>query len=239
MAFGERLVALRKERGLTRDTFAEEIGISKYTLRNYELNKNEPGSDFLRIVSDYFDVSIDYLLGTTEEKEKVTKYQLKRSEYDVIEKYRLLRHQEQEDIISILDMLVEKSDMAKELEDESVEFAYFGKIAAAGTFIDSFSMLMKNRIIRVKPDENTSKADICVSVSGDSMNPMYYDGDVLLIKLQSSVEYGDIGIFQCDNGIYVKQYMKDGFKSLNKDYDDLVGEKIICLGKVVGKATVR
>ena len=71
MTFGERLIDLRKTRKYTREALAEELNISKYTLRNYELSVNEPGSSFLKQVSDFFDVSIDYLMGMTNEKEKI------------------------------------------------------------------------------------------------------------------------------------------------------------------------
>lgn len=46
MTFGERLIDLRKTRKYTREALAEELNISKYTLRNYELSVNEPGSSF-------------------------------------------------------------------------------------------------------------------------------------------------------------------------------------------------
>ncbi len=88
MKFGDRLVNLRKERGFTRESFAEYLGISKYTLRNYELSVNEPGSTFLKQISDMFNVSIDYLLCLTDEKEILTSFRLKSSEYDHIKKYR-------------------------------------------------------------------------------------------------------------------------------------------------------
>lgn len=88
MSFGERLAALRKSKGFTRESFAEYLGISKYTLRNYELSVNEPGSSFLKQISEIFDVSIDYLMGATDEKERILSYQLKSSEYEHIEKYR-------------------------------------------------------------------------------------------------------------------------------------------------------
>ena len=88
MKFGDRLASLRKEKGLTREALADTLKISKYTIRNYELSISEPGSVFLKQVSEFFDVSIDYLMGMTEEREKIKPYNLKASEYAHIEKYR-------------------------------------------------------------------------------------------------------------------------------------------------------
>ena len=60
MNFGERLINVRKEHGYTRESLAKALGISKYTLRNYELGATEPGHTFLKQISDFFHVSINY-----------------------------------------------------------------------------------------------------------------------------------------------------------------------------------
>ena len=89
MTFGERLTQLREEHGYkTRKRFAELLNIPETTLRNYETDAREPGHTFLKQMSDFFDVSTDYLLGLTEEKEKYSSHQLKSSEYEHIKKYR-------------------------------------------------------------------------------------------------------------------------------------------------------
>ena len=70
MSFGERLINVRKEHGYTRESLAQELGISKFTLRNYELESTEPGHTFLKQISDFFNVSVDYLMELSEEKRK-------------------------------------------------------------------------------------------------------------------------------------------------------------------------
>lgn len=103
MTFGERLMDLRKSRGFTRESFAKYLGISKYTLRNYELSVNEPNSSFLKQISDMFNVSIDYLMAATDEKERIMPYQLKSSEYEHIEKYRDLDDHGKDMVDTVLD----------------------------------------------------------------------------------------------------------------------------------------
>ncbi len=91
MTFGERLIELRKEHGYAkRADFAEKLGIPSTTLRNYETNAREPGHLFLKKISDLFNVSVDYLLCLTDEKEKFVSYKLKASEYEHIKLYRSL-----------------------------------------------------------------------------------------------------------------------------------------------------
>lgn len=89
MTFGKRLTQLREENGYnTRKKFAEKLSIPETTLRNYETDAREPGHTFLKQMSDFFNVSADYLLGLTEEREKFSSHQLKSSEIDHINKYR-------------------------------------------------------------------------------------------------------------------------------------------------------
>ena len=90
MGLGRRIIQLRKENGYTREKLAEILEISPYTLRNYELEVTDAGHPFLIKVSDLFNVSIDYLMGVTEEREKMTSHSLKSSEYDMVEKYRFI-----------------------------------------------------------------------------------------------------------------------------------------------------
>lgn len=116
MTFGERLIDLRKTRKYTREALAEELNISKYTLRNYELSVNEPGSSFLKQVSDFFDVSIDYLMGMTNEKEKIRPYNLKASEYAHIEKYRSLDPHGKDMVDTVLDKEYARCESIKKAE---------------------------------------------------------------------------------------------------------------------------
>lgn len=91
MTFGERLTKIRKENGFARrNAFAEVLGIPETTLRNYETDAREPGHTFLIQISKLFNVSIDWLLGNSNDKELTNYYQLKATEYAQIEKYRKL-----------------------------------------------------------------------------------------------------------------------------------------------------
>ena len=91
-------------------------------------------------------------------------------------------------------------------------------------------------MIEVENNHINMQADFAVGVNGDSMEPTYSDGDVLLIKKQHSLNKGDIGIFMIDGEAFVKEYDGDVLKSHNKAYPDiLVSENTVCLGKVIGK----
>ncbi|WP_273709479.1 helix-turn-helix domain-containing protein [Leuconostoc mesenteroides] len=63
-----RLRELRKERGLSQDRLANEMSINIKTLRRYEVGENNPRVAILIELADYFDVSVDYLIGRTDIK---------------------------------------------------------------------------------------------------------------------------------------------------------------------------
>lgn len=63
MDFGTRLKQLRKENKVTQTDIAEVLNTTKSTVSRYEGNSIEPNLDTLNKLAEYFDVSIDYLMG--------------------------------------------------------------------------------------------------------------------------------------------------------------------------------
>lgn len=68
MSLGKTLASLRKEIKLTQHQLASALKITRGALSMYELDKREPDNSTLIKISDYFDVSTDYLLGKTDSK---------------------------------------------------------------------------------------------------------------------------------------------------------------------------
>ena len=61
--FGERLKELRLEHKLTQLELAKKLFISKSSICKYEKDNNFPEASLLQKIADYFEVSVDYLLG--------------------------------------------------------------------------------------------------------------------------------------------------------------------------------
>ena len=68
--FDQRLKALRKEKGITQKQLAEAIGLTERGLQGYEIKDRKPGYDALIALADYFDVSLDYLVGRSDIPER-------------------------------------------------------------------------------------------------------------------------------------------------------------------------
>lgn len=63
--FPRTLSLLRKEKKISQRKAAEDLGVSQALLSHYEKGAREPGLSFVVRVADYYDVSVDYLLGRT------------------------------------------------------------------------------------------------------------------------------------------------------------------------------
>ncbi len=59
----ERLKALRTQRGLLQKEVAEKIGVDRTTYVKYEKGSSDPNFEILQRLADYFNVTVDYLLG--------------------------------------------------------------------------------------------------------------------------------------------------------------------------------
>lgn len=68
MKLSERLKELRKEKGLRQEHIAVALDISMSAYCNYEQGKREPTASVLWRMADYYDVTVDYLLGRSEER---------------------------------------------------------------------------------------------------------------------------------------------------------------------------
>jgi len=65
---GERLSELRKDNGLTQRDLAEILGVSENSISLYERNINTPDDELKIKIANYFNVSLDYLLGATDKQ---------------------------------------------------------------------------------------------------------------------------------------------------------------------------
>ena len=92
--------------------------------------------------------------------------------------------------------------------------------------------------VSITVSEATAGADFALRISGNSMEPKYHDGDVLLVQNSEGVEVGESGIFILDGAGYFKVYGGDCLISLNPEYGRIMlkdFENVSCIGKVLGR----
>ncbi len=176
-------------------------------------------------------------LDTLSTDSKVTEPDFSKEDVGWLNKYKNLDHFGKKTVDSVITIELErmqsKSDQPKA---EVIELDFSSYKASAGT---GFLLLDEDtKKISVYSNPTTRKADICISVSGDSMMPKFHDGDILLVRKQPDVLQGEIGIFLKGNEAFVKKKGADQLLSLNPDYPNIFDDDdnlITCYGKVIHK----
>ena len=64
--FATHLKEMRKAKGITQKQLALDIGASERGIQQYELGERKPTYDMLIALADFFDVSLDYLVGRSD-----------------------------------------------------------------------------------------------------------------------------------------------------------------------------
>ena len=70
MRFVEILLSLISEKGISKNQFLKDLHLAKGSLSNWENRGAIPNGESLSKIADYFDVSVDYLLGKTSIKKE-------------------------------------------------------------------------------------------------------------------------------------------------------------------------
>ncbi len=62
MTIGEKIYKLRSDKGISQETMAFDLGVSRQAVSKWETDQSIPDLDKIKLLSDYFEVSIDYLV---------------------------------------------------------------------------------------------------------------------------------------------------------------------------------
>lgn len=93
------LKLLRQEYGISQQRLAEAIGVSQPSINKYENHNIEPEIEVLRRMADYFNTSIDYIVGHTDIRRKIEHtdvFHLNQFETEVITRFRALDEEEKQ-----------------------------------------------------------------------------------------------------------------------------------------------
>ena len=103
----EVLRSLRISKSLTQSEVAEKLGLTTNAYQSYERGTSEPNCKSLRTLADYYGVSVDYLIGRTNERY---------SENTVIEQYMTLPKNVQ---VALLELIQKMADTFAEAQENA------------------------------------------------------------------------------------------------------------------------
>ncbi|MBP2071372.1 helix-turn-helix transcriptional regulator [Thermoanaerobacterium saccharolyticum] len=127
MSFGKRFKTLRLEKNLTQAELAKILSIGESTISFYESDKREPDYETLQKIADFFDVSVDYLLGRTDKRnidvsndvdERLHKVMQELGPDVLLAFYDLpnMTDEEKENVITLLEVIKAKREKKKKKE---------------------------------------------------------------------------------------------------------------------------
>ena len=260
MDYIKRIKKIKSERKITNDELAEKTGIAVGTLSKIlaGISESPKLSNFVAIC-EALNCSLDYIMYGIEENSN--NYTLDEHEVAFIENYRALDERGRATVDALVEKELELSPMPKgkvrevhfsrpEPLSKRLTAAYadnvngFGKrtlklfdlpvSAGVGVALDAETA----EDITVSDNSITREADFALRISGNSMEPRYRDGDILLVQETDTVEFGELGIFILDGNGFFKVFGGDRLYSLNKDYGDILlkdFDDVRVAGKVIGK----
>lgn len=228
---------------------AEQINVPQTTLNSALSSKKGVPIDVLIKIAEFFHTTPQELCGLPSKSgikhhsEKT--FEITLAEKSMVEKYRELDVHGKDVVNMILNaehtrINVSTTNTYSDYEEDSpplnvIELNFSEQPSSAGTgyWLDEEQMIPKKVVL----NKDTAKADLCIPVSGDSMEPLFHDGDILLVRKQPSVDVGQIGIFTIDGIGYVKKFAANQLESLNPRYEPIPinnDSHFICNGKVLG-----
>ena len=228
---GSKLAELRKARRLSQWDVAKLVSVSGDPITNRAVSKWETG-DTLPNAEQFLALCRIYDIR------------------DVLSTFLGMEGPNDEGLNSLNKLGRERVDEYISLLKESPEFSYKQRVirikrqmplydlpasAGTGVFLDSDSYTL------IDVDETVPEnASLAVRISGDSMTPLYTDGQIVYVRQQPDLKPGEIGIFVLNGEAYCKKLETDGgikLISLNPNYKPIkvkYSYELRVIGKVVG-----
>ncbi|WP_392886113.1 XRE family transcriptional regulator [Eubacterium limosum] len=259
--FGKNLAAAREAIGLSQAEVSKALDIPQSTYAGYELGNRKVPLSLIIKFSEFYNIPAGDLIGIQDKPDLNIDSDLEKINHI----YRLLSTQGKILFKESLDLILKyEHDYLQEQEKKSEKRI---KIPT-GTLVDFHEIKdiddkepCKLRPVKTTmqslsagcgsigdddqyteinyPDEKVPDGtDFASKITGDSMEPTFFDGDIVFYELTQDLREGDIGVFKKNDENFIKEYRKNGLVSHNPAYEIIVpgiDDHIITIGKVLGK----
>lgn len=186
-----RLKELRERRGWNMRETAKALGIPYTTYVSYEKEDRQLYSEPLVKIAKLYDVPVDYILC-----HDTNTVQIKPP---IVQKYERLDEISRKVVDTIIELELLRQDSAKVQSKVQKVVPLFVAAAGPGEPVDEF----------LENDEymtDDERATFAVTVSGDSMLPLFNDGDIAICR-PDDPQAGDIAVVMVNGFLLVKQFL--------------------------------
>lgn len=211
MMFTERLTKLRQARGWTKKEFSMQIGKTQQTVGKWENGTNAPTfKDLVKLV-ELFGVTSDYLLGLSNSPSKYAypPFNDNKEEY-VGEMFKQLDEGNQDVTVDFIENRLDNQHLSKEIREKdhrkqivkqdqrpTKRVSIYAKADAQGFELSEVPVDCLDYPVPIPVH------DIAFKVVGDSLEPSFFDDEVMFVMKDSILRTGDICIVQLNSQYHV------------------------------------
>ncbi|MBU7198134.1 LexA family transcriptional regulator [Staphylococcus aureus] len=235
-SFKDRLKQIMSERKISQSELSRRTGIGRNSISDYLNGKYEAKQDKVFELAKALNVNEAWLMGFDISKNR------KIENNDITSIYSKLTPPRQSNVLKYAtNQLEEQNNDSDNLVDfnsyiqEKSEVDIYG-CASAGIGERLYNEPISKEFVRGYVPAH----DIALKVNGDSMEPLFKNGQIIFIEKSHTIKDGQIGVFIINGDAYVKKvYVEDNrltLVSLNKKYKDLYfydNENVRLVGKVI------
>ncbi|HAR4624204.1 TPA: helix-turn-helix domain-containing protein [Staphylococcus aureus] len=235
-SFKDRLKQIMSERKISQSELSRRTGIGRNSISDYLNGKYEAKQDKVFELAKALNVNEAWLMGFDISKNR------KIENNDITSIYSKLTPPRQSNVLKYAtNQLEEQNNDSDNLVDfnsyiqEKSEVDIYG-CASAGIGERLYNEPISKEFVRGYVPAH----DIALKVNGDSMEPLFKNGQIIFIEKSHTIKDGQIGVFIINGDAYVKKvYVEDNrltLVSLNKKHKDLYfydNESVRLVGKVI------
>ncbi len=234
--FGPIMREARKKKQLLQEELAAMLHVTRFTILNWESDKSRPDIVAFLKICKILDLSLHDVFPD--------QLDLSRLEWNIIENVRLLKPETQQTINAMIFAAVQQEQAAWQ-DDVLESFREIplqpgslgaGTAGSGSYFVDDSPVRFFLRI-----NDRTAKADAVIRISGQSMEPVYHEGDYVYFQYADAASPGEDVVAAWAGQQYVKR-MDDRRQlySVNPEYPfvfDGADDDLRILGRVLGVVT--
>lgn len=251
MTFGEILYKLRKNRDLKQIDVAKQIGVQKNTISNYENDISKPNYDKLVQLCNLFQVNPNDLM--EEDLKFVDKKEIPLDIQQLKDKYDHLTPNNKSIVDYIFGMEEEEVEPIIRYEsivtDDVIYFPLVEQEASAGIGDEAHQYSDEEDMVCFPKNRIPKGATHAIIIDGHSMEPRFFDKQIVFISAGQDCNDGEYGIYQViqpdKTKVYCKQLQYDEYgrrylHSVSSQADDPEiteeeGTILNCIGKIIMK----
>ena len=238
ISYGELIRRQRKAKHMNQEELGALVRVGKNAVGAWEAGRSRPDVGSVPVICEALDLSLEEFFGIRDrsgdkagEKTGITAEE----RVTLVSRYSALNSYNRQVILRQMNVLREMQEDA--VRPRKVIRLFRNELAASAGPGETLEAA-RGEDVFLFADAVTEAADEIIRVNGDSMEPTYHDGELVLVSHARKVRPGEIGVFICGDSGYIKEYREDGLHSHNPAYTTITfteGDAVRCIGKVLGK----